>query len=334
VLWIRSVRFATPTLRCPIASPRPPPEKEFDINFEATIREGQPVYALPKRRAQAWWRASLGSLVLLLLGVTIEARAADTDLAKQSQNPIGNMISVPFQNTTYFDMGPSEKLINSMNIQPVYPMNFGKVNLINRGIIPLMYLEGQDVVVTGQPPLIGGGGLSVFPGTDDDFGLGNITYQAFFSPAAPGKTIWGVGPVFELPTNSDEEFGTDTWSAGPGFVVLAMPGNWVVGGLAYNVWSFAEDGGEPDINKLVAQYFLNYNFANGWYASSTPTLTADWEADSDDRWTIPLGGGVGRLVRFGKAPVDFKAQVFYNIEAPKNVGDWSFQFQVKLLFPK
>ena len=67
--------------------------------------------------------------------------------------------------------------------------------------------------------------------------------------------------------------------------------------------------------------------------TSTPVITADWEADSDDRWTVPLGG-LGSLVRFGKTPVDLKAQVFYNVEAPKNVGDWSSQFQVKLLFPK
>jgi hypothetical protein len=269
-----------------------------------------------------------------MLGMTIEAHADDSDLAKQSQNPIGNMISVPFQNTTYFDMGPSDKLINAMNIQPVYPMNFGKLNLINRAIIPVMYLEGQDRRLVGEPPLIGGGGISVFPGNDDKFGLGNITYQGFFSPAVPGKAIWGVGPVLEMPTNTDSALGTDTWSAGAGGVLLAMPGNWLVGGLAYNVWSFAEDSGAPDVNKLVAQYFLNYNFAGGWYVSSTPVITADWEADSSDRWTVPLGGGFGRLVQFGKTPVDLKAQVFYNIEAPENVGDWSFQFQLKLLFPK
>lgn len=262
------------------------------------------------------------------------ASASDKDLAKQSQNPIGNIISLPFQNTTYFDMGPSDKIINAMNIQPVYPMNFGKVNLINRAILPVLYLEGQGSAVRDIPPNVGDGGLAVFPGTDSEFGLGNLTYQAFFGPAKPGRTIWGAGPVLEMPTNTDSSLGTDTWSAGPGAVVLTAPGNWLVGFLAYNVWDFAGDSGEPDINKLVAQYFINYNFDSGWYATSTPIISADWEADSDQRWTVPFGGGIGRLVRFGKLPIDFKGQAFWNAEAPKNTGDWSVQFQVKLLFPK
>ena len=113
------------------------------------------------------------------------------------------------------------------------------------------------------------------------------------------------------------QLGQDAWSIGPGFVVLAMPGKWVIGALAYNVWSFIEDDSDRDeVNKLVAQYFVNYNFGSGWYVTSTPTLSADWEADSDERWTVPIGGGLGRLVRFGKQPVDFKGQVFYNLDGP------------------
>lgn len=82
------------------------------------------------------------------------------------------------------------------------------------------------------------------------------------------------------------------------------------------------------------QYFINYNFKSGLYISSTPTITADWEADSDDRWTVPFGGGIGKLVRFGKLPVDFKGQVFFNAEEPDGAAEWSIQLQCKLLFPK
>jgi hypothetical protein len=68
--------------------------------------------------------------------------------------------------------------------------------------------------------------------------------------------------------------------------------------------------------------------------TSTPTITANWEADStNDTWTVPVGGGVGRLVRFGKLPVDLKLQGFWNAEKPTSVADWSLQFQAKLLFP-
>lgn len=163
---------------------------------------------------------------------------------------------------------------------------------------------------------------------------GDFTYQAFFSPAKPGKVIWGVGPAFVFPTNTNDRLGVDKWSAGPAIVALAKPGHWLVGVLVQNVWSYAGDDDAPDVNFLSFQYFINYNFKSGWYISSTPTISADWEADSDDRWTVPFGGGVGRLVKFGKQPVDIKGQAFWNAVKPDGAADWALQLQFKLLFPK
>ena len=113
-----------------------------------------------------------------------------------------------------------------------------------------------------------------------------------------------------------------------------MPGKWVVGCLAQNIWSFKEDDEEPDVNKFTFQYFVNYNLSKGWYLTMTPTITANWEADSGEKWTVPVGGGVGRLVRFGKQPVDFKLQTYWNAEHPDNGPEWSIMFSVKFLFPK
>jgi len=276
----------------------------------------------------------LANIVFHLLTIT-NVVCADQDLAKQSQNPIGSIISLPFENNTYFDVGPSEKTNNVLNIKPVYPINIGKFNLINRGIIPIIYQEGQDSNVVRSPNDNSHiGGHRLFPGTDDEFGLGNIQYQGYFSPAEPGKVIWGVGPTLEMPTNTDSSLGSDTWSAGPGVVVLTAPGKWLVGVLANNIWSFAKDGGEEDVNKFFFQYFLNYNMKDGWYLTSSPNITANWEADSSEEWTVPLGGGVGRLVKFDNQPVDFKAEYYYNIETPRFGADWSLRFQVKFLFPK
>jgi hypothetical protein len=71
-----------------------------------------------------------------------------------------------------------------------------------------------------------------------------------------------------------------------------MPGKWVVGVLAQNVWSFAGDSNASDVNKFLFQYFINYNLDNGWYLSTTPVITANWEASSGNKWTVPFGGGV------------------------------------------
>ena len=259
----------------------------------------------------------LAIVTCLVLNVAPFAVADDQeDLAKESQNPIGNIISLPFENNFDFGVGPEDALVYKLNLKPVYPMTFGKVNLINRFILPVIYQEER------------------FEGEGSEFGLGDFTYQAFFSPAKLVKIIWGTGPAFIFPTNTDDRLGVDKWSAGPAVVALAKPGHWLFGTLVQNVWSYAGDSDVPDVNFFSFQYFINYNFKNGWYISSTPTITADWEADSDERWTVPIGGGVGRLVKFGKQPVDLKLQGFYNVENPKGTADWSLQFQVKLLFPK
>jgi hypothetical protein len=161
-----------------------------------------------------------------------------------------------------------------------------------------------------------------------------MTYQGFFGPAKPGKWIWGVGPALVLPTATEDRYASDKWSAGPTAVALSMPGKWVVGVLAQNVWSFAGDSTASDVNKFLFQYFINYNIGNGWYLSTTPVITANWEASGGNKWTVPLGGGAGRLVRFGKLPVDFKLAGYWNAEKPAFGPDWKLQFTVKFLFPK
>ena len=291
------------------------------------IQRGAPAMTGNEKRQPKWRVSALFFLAVILFACPVSA----DDLAKQSQNPIGNMISLPMQNNTYFDVGPSDEWANSFQFQPVYPVNFGKVNLINRFIIPINYLASQEVTVPATEQIEDN--FVTFK-TDSVFGLGNITYQGFISPAQPGKLIWGAGPVLQIPTHTNDRLGTDKWSAGPGFVALAMPGKWVVGVLGYNIWSFAGPSDEDDVNSLLFQYFVNYNLANGWYLTSAPVFTANWEADSGQQWTVPLGGGAGRLVKFGKQPVDFRLQAFWYAEKPDNGPDWALQFQVKLLFPK
>jgi len=270
--------------------------------------------------------------LLLILGTTVIA-GADSDMAKQSQNPLGTIISVPFENNFFFGIGPSDSTAYVLNMKPMYPVNIGNWNLVNRFVIPAIYSEGQDIdLIPGDPILTDYSQINDIIG-GSEFGLGDITYQAFFSPAKPGKFIWGLGGALVVPTATEDRYSSDKWSAGPALVGLTMPGKWVIGGLAQNVWSFAGSG-EDDVNKLLFQYFINYNLSNGWYLSSTPTITANWEADSDNRWMVPFGGGVGKVTKFGKMPVDTKLVAYWNAEKPEFGPDWSMQLTVKFLFPK
>jgi hypothetical protein len=108
-------------------------------------------------------------------------------------------------------------------------------------------------------------------------------------------------------------------------------------GLVNNLWSFAGDSDREDVNLMTVQPLVNYNFPKGWYVSMSPVITANREADGDDNtWTVPMGGGFGRLIWIGKLPVDLQAQALYNVVKPEDAptADWTLRLQVQFLFPK
>ncbi len=271
------------------------------------------------------------SLCTLLFGAVafsnaVSAQQSTEDLQAATQNPVANLISVPFQNNTFFGIGPNDEEVNVLNIQPVIPFALtDDINVITRTIAPLIYVpgtvEGLDVLPEGV-------------GSGTEFGLGDINVTAFLSPADPGSVIWGVGPSLTLPTATDSLLGSEKWSVGPSAVILIQPPGWTVGALARQLWSFAGNGGRSDVNQGLIQPFVNYNLDDGWYLVSAPVVTANWSADSGDRWTVPVGGGAGRLFRIGTLPINTSLQSYYNIESPDLGPDWSLRFQVQFLFPQ
>jgi len=289
------------------------------------------IHGVEHRKLTATWWARWVSLVVTgvaLVSLVHAANADDTaDLAAAAQNPVANMISLPLQNNTYFDVGPGDDTVNVLNIQPVIPIHAGDWNLITRTIAPLIYVPdsigGIAEIPTGSPNY-----------NDTTFGLGDINETVFLSPAAPGKVIWGIGPTLTLPTATDDALGSGKWSAGPSVVVLTMPEPWVLGVLARNIWSFAGDDNRADVNQLLVQPFVNYNMADGWYLTSSPIVTANWEASNDERWTVPIGGGVGKIFKIGSQPVNASVQSYYNIETPTFGPDWSLRLQLQFMFPQ
>lgn len=274
------------------------------------------------------------SVALALVMFFAGTSQAQENMAKQSQNPLGTIISSPFENSFLFGIGPSDSTAYMLNWKPVYPVSLGGWNLINRLIVPAIYSEGQDEDML-LDSTIDVGNVSVTElATGSAFGLADITYTAYLSPKDSGPWIWGVGGALTMPTATEERYASDKWAAGPAFVALTMPGKWVTGFLIQNVWSFAGESDAADVNSFLFQYFVNYNLEKGWYLSSTPIITANWEADSDNQWTVPFGGGVGKLVKHGKLPVDYKLAGYWNAEKPEHASDWNLQFTVKFLFPK
>jgi len=254
-------------------------------------------------------------------------------------NPLGHVKALYFENSTSFGLGPGEATANILNIKPIWPVSYGNWNFVNRVVLPVIYLEGQsndvDPEKLEQARLRGielgsGGELSL--GRDDSFGLGNTTVQTFLARHKPGKLIWGLGPALTLPTHTDNQLGADKWSAGVACMLLAAPGRWVFSGVAQNVWSFAGSG-TREINRFAFEYILNYKLGNGWFLASSPNITANWEAESGDRWTVPVGGGIGRVIKSRNFPATLKLEALANVAKPRFAPDWSIQVSLNFLFP-
>lgn len=251
-------------------------------------------------------------------GILKKGEDEEAELARAVQNPVADMISFPLQNNTNFNFGPLERTQNVLNIQPVIPVDVTEEWLmVTRTILPLV----------SQP--------AFRPGQDREFGLGDALFSAFFSPKDRnlwlGNWLWGAGPAILLPTSTQDRLGVGEWGAGPSAVILTMRGRWVIGSLFSNVWSFT---GDNSVNLFTWQPFVNYNLDHGWYLSSSPVITANWKADSDNTWTVPLGGGFGRVFLLGRQPINASLQAFYNVVKPDLIGpEWSIRFTIQFLFP-
>jgi hypothetical protein len=253
---------------------------------------------------------------LLFLGAKTLAQDDTAELAKKAQNPVASMISLPFQANINFGLGPYDRDQYILNIQPVLPIRLSENwNLITRTIIPVIY----------QP--------DTWTDSGSTGGVGDIQASFFFSPAQPSKVIWGVGPVLQLPSGTNAMLTQGKWGLGPTFVVLAMPGHWVLGVLGNNVWSVGGQDDHEDVNQFLLQYFINYNLPKGWYLTSAPILTANWKAEAGEKWVVPFGGGAGRIFRVGKQPMNGQIGAYYNAEKPAGGPDWQLRIQLVLLFP-
>jgi hypothetical protein len=242
------------------------------------------------------------------------------NLQKATQNPVASLISVPLQNNTNFGANPGYRNQNVLDIQPVIPIGITKDwNLLVRWITPIIY----------QP-------VPNAPGTPEtgEFGLGDMQPTFFISPRKPGKLIWGVGAVFQFPTATNKYLGQGKLGTGPSIVALTQPGHWTLGVLANNVWSVAGSGSRPDVNQFLTQYFINYNLQKGWFLGMAPIITANWEASRGNVWTVPFGGGIGRITKFGTQPVSLVAQFYGNAVHPANSSSWTMRLQISFLFPK
>jgi len=259
--------------------------------------------------------AAAGAVLVLVASSGLCGQATDDrkeDLAQKAANPIAHMASLPLQFNNDFGLGPYDRNSSLLNIQPVVPLAGGKI--ITRTIFPFVWIPD----------------ISAESGRYSS-GLSDIMFTAFYVPEG-GSLIWGVGPVFEFPSGGSER-GSEKWSAGLSGVALKQPGNWTLGILANQVWSYAGSSDRQDVSKGLAQYFIVYQLGEGWYLNSAPIITVDWKADEGQKWKVPFGAGGGKLLFLGKLPINLQTQVYYYVVKPDVGPDWQWRLQVQTLFP-
>jgi hypothetical protein len=235
------------------------------------------------------------------------------DLAKKLANPLAAMISVPFQLNYNQGYGTADGDQWLMNVQPVIPISLNEDwNLISRTILPI---KAQN---------------NIFGMSGSQFGIGDTTESLWLSPKAPTDfgLIWGLGPIFYLPTATDPKLGAGTWGAGPTFVGLIQEGPWTFGGLANHIWSF--DGGSA-INSTYLQPFVSYT-TNGWTYTLNTESTYNWNSSA---WSVPINAMVAKLIPdFGGHPVQLQAGVRYYAASTKSGPDgWGGRVAATWLFP-
>ena len=261
------------------------------------------------------------------------------DLAKATQNPVSSLISVPVQNNDNFGVGPFNRIQNVLNIQPVVPVKLNdKVTMVVRWITPIIYQPAPGTanlevygIEENTPAYFAATAVQYAAGVS---GFGDMNPTFFFTPVKPHKLILGAGPAFMLPTATSEVLGQGKFSIGPSVVALAQPGPWTIGALVNNVWSVGGPWGRTDVNQMMLQYFINYNLKKGWYLTMSPIVNANWKASPGNVWTVPVGGGAGRIVRLGPQPFNISASFYGNAVHPTAGSSWSMRLQVAFLFPK
>lgn len=242
---------------------------------------------------------------------------SNEELAKKLSNPIAALISVPFQLNYDSNIGANDEGDRyQLNIQPVIPIEMNDDwNIISRTILPLV---SQN---------------NISSGAGSQSGLGDVVQSVFFSPKLPTESgwVWGAGPVFLLPTATNDLLGADKWGIGPTVVALKQDGPWTYGALVNHIWSVAGSGNQ-DISNTLLQPFLSYTTKDAITYSLNTESTYDWKSE---QWAVPLNANVSKVMKLGDQLVSVMGGLRYWAESttagPEGLAA---RLQLTLLFPK
>jgi hypothetical protein len=259
-------------------------------------------------------------MISFFVGPMLRAQETVDELRDLARNPVGDAIKVPFVESINFDAGPYDRTSNSVQLQPVVPLQVTKNWLLVPRIVATVVAYEPDLAQTH-------GGTT---------GLGDTVATFFFTPFHAGKLIWGVGPSLLIPTATDSRLGTGKWDLGPSAVLLLEPEWGSAGVLVQNIWSLPGHSSRASVNQLQIETSFSYNLPHGWYLVTAPTMNADWTQATGERWLVPFGGGAGRTFDIRNQAVDSNVTLYYNAIRPAGqlFPRWQLSLQFTLIYPK
>jgi hypothetical protein len=273
---------------------------------------------------------SIVTMTLLSLAMVSNAAVDDAaEMAKKLQNPLASIKAIMTDNTIGFNTGNDEGTSYGFQIQPIYAIDFEErgFTFIPRAVIPVTGLEpGTKTRFTGED------GEPTPDGTGRVWGLGDSILQFFFAPHSKQAWKWGVGPQFSVPTHTDDALKGPGWGAGlAGVITGSITENIAFSGIIGNHWAF---DGSFNVATFQPMVFYNMDSLPGAYVGYNATISSDWNADSGNQWTVPLGITVGRTFSVaGGHAFDVSAGPYYNVVRPDGAADWMLRFGVTWLFP-
>ncbi|WP_163397604.1 hypothetical protein [Flavobacterium fluviatile] len=235
------------------------------------------------------------------------------EMNKKRQNPVEGLRSIYGQAVLIPDTG--DGTFQSYSIQPVWPFRISEdIRLMTYTIIPIQHIP------------------KLSESTGEATGLGNILFNGYFSPVKKrGNVVWGVGPAIQLPTRTESILGSNRVSMGPSALIYLTGEKISGGGVIQNYWSLGGSGANK-VNLFNLQYFVYYNFNQGWFALSNASIVSNWLAERNQQWQVPLGGGAGKTFKMGKKFYCGTGQILYNTVKPDYLGNWEFILQLQVIF--
>jgi len=256
------------------------------------------------------------ALLALVTGCAVSARAEDATgapetLAQQHLNPLADTIKLPAMLEFGFGFGPERNVQPTLNFQPVIPFKLTEDwRIVTRSNLSIIHL----------------------PDPEETTGLSDLDVSLFLTPATDSPWVWGIGPIFEFPTATDTTLGTGKWSTGPTGALVYVNGPWVNGIVVSQFWSFAGPGRRADVSLMQIEVLVSYTFSNNWYVQTDPTFVCDWKAPSGQKWTVPIGIDIGRVVPIRTQSRSFQVGAYYNVNKPDGAADWILRAQVMWAF--